>query len=124
MNMNGEIKFDIVEHSADRVVGTMPVLPGILNPFGVANAGAILWFADVCASVLAIGSNEVTAGAAGFPLGIGLNAVFLGNQTSGMFTATSEYVKKGRALSVVRTIVVGDDGRLVADVTTSHTPSK
>ena len=124
MKVNGDIEFTLVEQSADRVVGTMPVLPGILNPFGVVHAGAMLWFADVCATVLTFGTTEVTPGVTGFPLGLGLNALILGNQKGGTFTATSEFVKKGRAVSVVRTSIVGDDGRLIADVTTSHIPSK
>jgi 1,4-dihydroxy-2-naphthoyl-CoA hydrolase len=102
----------------------MPVQPGILNPFGVAHAGAMLWFADVCATVLAFGGIEMAPGASGFPLAINLNAAFLGNQKDGAFTATAQYIKKGRSLSVVRTTVTGDGGRLIADVTTSHVPAK
>jgi uncharacterized protein (TIGR00369 family) len=124
MKTSGTIEFSIVEQSPERVVGRMPVLPGILNPFGVVHAGAMLWFADVCATVLTFGANKVSADVSGFPLGIGLNAAIVGNQKSGTFTATSEFVKKGRTLSVVRTTIVGDDGRLIADVSTSHTPSK
>lgn len=124
MKVNGDIEFTIVKQSAEQVVGIMPVLPGILNPFGVAHAGAMLWFADVCASVLTFGTTEAPPGVTGFPLGISLNAAILGNQKGGTFTATSEFVKKGRALSVVRTAIVGDDGRPIADITTSHIPSK
>jgi 1,4-dihydroxy-2-naphthoyl-CoA hydrolase len=124
MDVSGHIEFRVTEHSPDRVVGTMPVQPGILNPFGVAHAGAMLWFADVCATVLAFGGTGMTPGASGFPLAINLNAALLGNQKDGEFTATAQFVKKGRTLSVVRTIVTGDSGRLIADVTTSHIPAK
>ena len=124
MNVSGNIQFAITEQTPECVVGAMPVQPGILNPFGVAHAGAILWFADVCATVLAFGGTEMTPGASGFPLAISLNASLLGNQKDGTFTATSRYVKKGRSLSVVRTTVTGDGGRLIADVTTSHVPAK
>jgi acyl-coenzyme A thioesterase PaaI-like protein len=86
----------------------------------VAHAGAILWFADVCATVLIAGKREIEPGVAGFPLAVNLNAALLGNQKEGAFTATSRYVKKGRTLSVVRTSVIGDGGRSIADVTTSH----
>jgi 1,4-dihydroxy-2-naphthoyl-CoA hydrolase len=124
MKLTGTIEFTITEQSPERVVGTMPVQPGILNPFGVVHAGAMLWFADVCATLLAFGKSELTPGASGFPLGVSLNAAFLGNQKDGVFTATSVFVKKGRTLSVVRTTVTGDGDRIIADVTTSHIPAK
>ena len=124
MKVEGVIEFTIREQTAERVVGEMPVTAGILNPYGVAHAGAMLWFADVCATVLAVGKTDVSAGASGFPLGIALNANFLGNQKDGVFTATSTFVKRGRNLSVVRTAVTGAEGRLIADVTTSHVPAK
>ncbi len=123
MHVNGHIEFSIVEQSADKVVGEMPVQAGILNPFGTAHAGATLWFADVCATVLAFGGTEMKPGVAGFPLAISLDAKLLGNQKDGLFRATAVYVKKGKRLSVVRTTVTGDDGRLIADVTTSHVPA-
>jgi 1,4-dihydroxy-2-naphthoyl-CoA hydrolase len=124
MDVRGHIEFRITEQGPERVVGTMPVQTGILNPFGVAHAGAMLWFADVCATVLAFGDREMTPGASGFPLAINLNAALLGNQKDGAFTATAQFVKKGRSLTVVRTVVTGDGGRLIADVTTSHVPAK
>ena len=124
MKVTGNIDFTITEQTPERVVGHMPVQPGILNPFGVAHAGAMLWFADVCATVLTFGGAQITPGQSGFPLAINLNAAFLGNQKDGAFTATSTFVKKGRSLSVVRTTVAGDGGRIIADVTTSHVPAK
>ena len=123
MQVNGQIQFAIVEQSAERVVGEMPVQAGILNPFGTAHAGATLWFADVCATVLAFGGSEMKPGVAGFPLAISLNANLLGNQTGGVFRATSVFVKRGKRLSVVRTTVTGDNDRLIADITTSHVPA-
>jgi uncharacterized protein (TIGR00369 family) len=124
MKVTGAIEFTITEQTAERVVGEMPVQAGILNPFGVAHAGAMLWFADVCATVLAFGKADMAAGASGFPLAINLNAALVGNQKEGVFTATSVFVKKGRTLSVVRTTLTGEGGRLIADVTTSHIPAK
>lgn len=124
MKVAGNIQFEIVEQSAEKVVGNMPVQPGILNPFGTVHAGATLWFADVCATMLSFGGGEVAAGQAGFPLAINLNANLLGNQKEGSFTATSVFVKKGKRLSVIRTTVTGDNGRVIADVTTSHVPAQ
>jgi len=124
MKVSGYIEFSIGAVSPDEVIGEMPVQPGILNPFGTTHAGALLWFADVCATVLAFGSTEITAGVGGFPLAINLNAALVGNQKDGAFIATSRFVRRGRQVSVVRTTVTGKDGRVMADVTTSHVPSK
>jgi 1,4-dihydroxy-2-naphthoyl-CoA hydrolase len=124
MQVTGHIEFSISSVSPEQVIGEMPVQAGILNPFGVAHAGAILWFADVCASILVFGGTEMVPGASGFPLAISLSAALLGNQKAGVFVATSRFVKRGRQVSVVRTSVVGDDARQIAEVTTSHLPSK
>lgn len=120
MKIQGNIEFTIIEKTPETVVSEMPVLDGIKNPFGVAHAGAILWFADVTATVLAMDDIDVTSGMKGFPLAISLNANFTSNQSGGSFTATSTYVKKGKTVSVIRTVVTGAGEKLVADVTTSH----
>lgn len=124
MKIEGNLEFTIVEQGPDKVVSIMPITAGIKNPFGVAHAGAILWFADVTATVLAMGKTDATAGMQGFPLAISLNANLVSNQTDGSFTATSMFVKKGKTISVVRTTVLGAGERLIADVTTSHVFSK
>jgi uncharacterized protein (TIGR00369 family) len=120
MKVQGSIEFTIVERGPEKVVAEMPVQSGIRNPFGVVHAGAILWLADVTATVLAIGPGEAAAGMKGFPLAISLNASFLGNQTEGCFTAVASFVKHGRTVSVIRTLVRGASEKLIADVTTSH----
>jgi acyl-coenzyme A thioesterase PaaI-like protein len=60
----------------------------------------------------------------GFPLAINLNANFFANQGDGLFQARSEYVKRGKSVSVVRTLLTGDNGRPIAEVTTSHLASR
>lgn len=124
MRIQGAIDFTITERSAERVLAEMPVTAGIKNPYGGVHAGAMLWFADVTATVLVLGPGEASEGMKGFPLAISLNANFLGNQTDGVFRAVSSFVKKGRTVSVVRTVVYGTDDKLIADVTTSHVLSK
>ena len=119
----GSIEFTVTERGPDRVVSDMPIAAGITNPFGVVHAGAILWFADVTATLLVIGDTK-PEGMAGFPLAINLAANFLGNQRDGTLTAVASFVKKGRTVSVVRTEVRGAGNRLLADVTTSHVLSK
>jgi uncharacterized protein (TIGR00369 family) len=88
------------------------------------HAGAMLWLADVTATMLVIGDAQPTEGMTGFPLAINLAANFIGNQRDGTLIAVASFVKKGRTVSVVRTEVRGANNRLLADVTTSHVLSK
>jgi 1,4-dihydroxy-2-naphthoyl-CoA hydrolase len=124
MKMQGSIEFNLVERSDERVVSEMPIGPGVLNPFGVVHAGAILWFADVTATVLVSNPASPSDGMQGFPLAINLNANFLGNQKEGSFKAVASFVKRGKTVSVVRTVVTGANDKVIADVTTNHVLSK
>ncbi len=124
MKFAGSIEFSVIERTDDRVVAEMPIGAGIKNPFGVVQAGAILWFADVTATVLVMGIAQVSEGMKGFPLAITLNANFIGNQTDGMFKGVSSFVKRGHTVSIVRTLVYGANEKLIADVTTNHVLTK
>jgi 1,4-dihydroxy-2-naphthoyl-CoA hydrolase len=142
MKYEGVIEFSVVEQTAERVVSEMPIRAGVKNPFGVVHAGATLWFADVTATLLVMGpGNPAGSGDPAdnrdpgdpdrpaermkrFPLAINLNANFVGNQTDGSFRAVSAFVKRGRTVSIVRTLVYGAGDKLIADVTTNHVLSK
>jgi 1,4-dihydroxy-2-naphthoyl-CoA hydrolase len=124
MRVDGQIEFYVIDQTPERVISEMPIQPGIINPFGVVHAGAILWFADVTATFLVMGSSEASEGMAGFPLAINLNANFTNNQKEGTLKAIASFVKKGRTISIVRTTVLGENDRLIADVTTNHLPAK
>lgn len=124
MEFEGSIQFSILEQTTDRVVGEMPIHSGIKNPYGVVHVGAILWFADVCATILVFGSSQVTEGAKGFPLAISLNGNFTSNQSEGTFKAVSLFVKRGKTVSIVRTSIYGDGDKLIADITTNHVLAK
>jgi len=119
----GEIEFFIEERKEDCVVSRMPVAAGILNPFGTVQAGAMLWLADVTATVLAIGKTRLGQKGQGFPLAINLNAHLLGNQRGGDIRAEARFVRKGKRVTVVRTRVIGDSDQLLAEVTTTHVPA-
>ncbi len=123
MEVQGHIRFTVIERSSEQVVSEMPIQPGILNPFGTVNAGATLWLADVNASVLVLEGVNPEQGMKGFPLAININANLLGNNSAGTFVAKSNYVKKGRTVSVVKTTVTDSSGKLIAEVTTSHVQS-
>ena len=124
MEFEGTIRFSIIEQNRDRVVGEMPIHQGIKNPYGNVHVGAILWLADVCATVLVLGSPHATEGEKGFPLAINLSGNFAGNQTEGAFRAVSSFVKRGKTVTIVRTTVYGENDRLIADVTTNHVKAR
>lgn len=119
----GEIEFFIEEREEDFVISKMPVTNGVLNPFGTVQAGAMLWLADVTATVLAIGTSELSEKGRGFPLAINLNANLLSNQRGGELLAEARFVRKGKRVTVVKTRVTGEAGVLLAEVTTTHVPA-
>ena len=119
----GHIEFYIEERRDDCVTSRMPVTEGILNPLGTVQAGAMLWMADVTATIMAIGKTEIGADGKGFPLAIDLHTTLLGNQGQGEIRAEARIVRRGKRIIVVRTRVTGDQGRLLAEVTTTHIPA-
>ena len=123
LDWHGEISFSIVEANEEHVRAVMPVTPGILNPFGIVHAGAMIWFADVAATRLAIGAAQIGADGKGFQLAIDLHAALVGNERDGELVAEARFVRRGKRVSVVRTRVTGTDGKLLLDMTTTHLPS-
>lgn len=124
MKFQGEIEYTITEHSLDHVLAEMPVRAGILNPDGVVNPGAMLWFASACSTLLAYGDDVPAPTVEGFLTGISINADIVGNQRDGMLKALSKFVKNGGELNTVHTIITGTDEALIADVTTRYIVTK
>ena len=118
MKVQGAIEFTITERSEERVVSEMPVGAGIKNPFGVVHAGALLWMADVTATVLAMGPGRASEGMKGFPLAISLNANFLGSPY-----AIGEPLDVSAALTIAPALAVLGDEALVGDVA-RHRPGQ
>jgi len=120
-NYDGNIHFTIEEMTPDRVVGKMAVQSGILNPFGTVHAGAMIWFADVAATICAIGEPESVDGdGRGFPLAIDLHTVLMGNQDDGILTATATPIRRGKKIVIVRTEVTGKNDRTLIEMTSTH----
>lgn len=120
---HGEIEFSILEADEEHVRAAMPVKPGILNPLGMVHAGAMIWFADVAATRLAIGNAQIGADGSGFQLAIDLHAALVGNQRDGELMAEARFVRRGKRVTVVRTRVTGAAGRLLLEMTTTHMPA-
>ena len=55
--------------------------------------------------------------------GLGLHVVKTNlNQLGGTITARAEPVRVGKRITVIQTDITGDDGKLLARVTTTHAP--
>ena len=117
---NGTIDFTIDERCDDYVISSMPVTEGVRNPFGTVQAGALIWLADVTASVLAIGKREIGPDGEGFPLAVDLHTTLLSNQREGIIRAEARFVQKGQTIMVIRTRITGDNDRVLAEVTSTH----
>lgn len=64
---SGNIEFFIEERNKDYVISRMPIHKGVLNPFGTIQAGALVWLADVTASVLVLEARDIGKKGEGFP---------------------------------------------------------
>lgn len=123
MKYNWEIEFEVEEITDQHAVGAMPITSRMLNPFGTVHAGAIIWFADVMATVMALGTEKIPEDGKGFPLAVNLNSILLGNQRKGVLRAEARFVRRGKQLIVVQTRVTGDKDKLLAEITTTHIPA-
>jgi uncharacterized protein (TIGR00369 family) len=119
----GEIEFSIEERSEHQVTSRMPISKGMLNPFGTIHAGALIWMADVTATVLALQNAKVDSNGRGFPLAINITTNLIGNQREGEVTAEAKFVRKGKRVNVIRTVILGNNQTLLAEVTTTHVPA-
>lgn len=92
------------------------------NPTGNINGGVIISLADNLSTGVANHHWREKTGEQAFLVGIDLHAVMLSNQSGGRITARAEPVRVGRRVTVIRTLVTGEDDRVLAEITTTHVP--
>ena len=66
---------------------------------------------------------EIGEDGRGFPLAVDMHTTLLGNQRDGEIRAEARVVRRGKRVIVVRTRVTGNEGRLLAELTTTHIPA-
>jgi uncharacterized protein (TIGR00369 family) len=93
------------------------------NPTGNINGGTIISLADNLATGAANHHYHAKFSESAFLVGVDLHAVMLANQQGGRITASAKPVRVGRRITVIRTTVTGDEGRVLAEVTTTHVPT-
>lgn len=98
----------ILEASAERVVGRMPV-KGNTQPYGLLHGGASCVLAETLGSTGA----ALHAGPGRIAVGIEINATHHRSATSGHVTAVATRVHGGRTLATYVIEITDDEGRAV-----------
>ena len=104
------------------VSATVEVQPHHLNPTGNINGGLLLSMADNASTGAANRAYFEKTGERKFLVGVDLHAVMLANQQGGTIRVVSKPLRVGRRITVVRSEVIGDEGRVLCEVTTTHVP--
>ncbi|GAA4264731.1 hypothetical protein GCM10022256_03430 [Frondihabitans peucedani] len=102
---------EIVELSAERAVGTMPV-EGNRQPVGILHGGAHVVLAESLGSMAA----SVHAGPDRIAMGIELNASHSRAAASGIVTGTCTAIHLGRTLTTHEIVMTDEQGRRLSTV--------
>ena len=114
--------FEAIAIDDEHAVARLVIQEQHTNPTGAIHGGVLLALADNLATAMAGRANAGGPNAGKFMVGIDLHATMLRNQQGGSITAEARVVRAGRRVTVIRTVVAGDDGRALAEVTTTHIP--
>ena len=98
----------LLEVSADRVVGTLPVA-GNTQPYGLLHGGA----SCVLAEQLGTFGAQAHAGPGRSAVGVELNATHHRAATSGTVTGVATALSRGRTLASYEIVITDDEGRRV-----------
>jgi 1,4-dihydroxy-2-naphthoyl-CoA hydrolase len=99
---------EILEASADRVVGTMPV-EGNTQPYGLLHGGASAVLAETLGSV----GSMLHGGSSKIAVGVDLNCTHHRGARSGLVTGVATPVHRGRSTATYEIVISDEDGRRV-----------
>ena len=106
--LNQKLGVEILEFSAERVVGTMPV-EGNTQPYGLLHGGASVALAETLGSI----GSAVHAYPDRLSVGIEINATHHRSATSGLVTGTATAVHLGRTTATYEVVVTDERGKRV-----------
>lgn len=104
----GRMGIKVVEASAQRVVGTMPV-EGNTQPYGILHGGASCVLAETLGSL----GSALQAGPGRYTVGIEINATHHRAARSGLVTGVATLVHGGRTMSTFDIVITDEDGKRV-----------
>lgn len=106
--LNERMGIELVEISAERVVGTMPV-EGNTQPYGLLHGGASVALAETLGSV----GSGIHAHPERFSVGVDINATHHRAATSGTVTGVATAIHLGRTMAAYEVIITDDRGKRV-----------
>ncbi|MCL2544218.1 MAG: hotdog fold thioesterase [Nocardioidaceae bacterium] len=106
--LNTKMGVEIVEASAERVVGTMPV-EGNTQPYGLLHGGASVALAESLGSV----GSALHAGEGRIAVGVDINATHHRSATSGTVTGTATAIHLGRSTAAYEVVITNEAGKRV-----------
>jgi uncharacterized protein (TIGR00369 family) len=98
----------IVQASAERVVGTMPV-EGNTQPYGLLHGGASAVLAETLGSV----GSMLHAGSSKIAVGVDLNCTHHRGVRSGLVTGVATPLHRGRSTATYEVVISDKEGRRV-----------
>ncbi len=107
--LNEKLGVELLEISAERVVGTMPV-DGNTQPYGLLHGGASVALAETLGSV---GSGLHAHGLGKLAVGVDINATHHRAATSGIVTGTATAIHLGRTSAAYEVVITNEDGKRV-----------
>ncbi|MET7983405.1 hotdog fold thioesterase [Streptomyces sp. NPDC048404] len=107
-HLGNRMGVQIIEASADRVVGTMPV-EGNTQPYGLLHGGASAVLAETIGSVGAMLHGGITK----IAVGVDLNCTHHRGVRSGLVTGVATPVHRGRTSATYEIVITGEDGKRV-----------
>ncbi|MGW7610645.1 PaaI family thioesterase [Streptomyces sp. NPDC054766] len=107
-HLGNRMGVQIIEASADRVVGTMPV-EGNTQPYGLLHGGASAVLAETIGSVGAMLHGGITK----IAVGVDLNCTHHRGVRSGLVTGVATPVHRGRTSATYEIAITDEDGKRV-----------
>ncbi|MFE6283951.1 PaaI family thioesterase [Streptomyces sp. NPDC057877] len=98
----------ILEASADRVVGTMPV-EGNTQPYGLLHGGASAVLAETLGSI----GSMLHGGTSKIAVGVDLNCTHHRGARSGLVTGVATPLHRGRSTATYEIVISDEEGRRV-----------
>ncbi|WP_460846982.1 hotdog fold thioesterase [Nocardioides ultimimeridianus] len=107
--LNDKLDVTVIEATAERIVGTMPV-EGNTQPYGLLHGGASVALAETLGSV----GSALHAGTMGkIAVGVDINATHHRAATSGTVTGTASAIHLGRSSAAFEVVITDERGKRV-----------